>query len=222
MSAIGKRIKELRQLTGVSQVVFAHSLGVHQGHISKVETGVAVPSKQLIKSICRQWEVREEWLQKGKGSIEQKPSMDPKEIQEFESVLEKMPYEGLTRHLQIYNTVLTHVVESLQRFKAFNIQANHPRAVEVLKVKQIVENTVNKLQKELRFKLKDIKLGDLELGDLPLLSDLDKSTLNVLHVLDEYELKDIYLMLAIKGERLSKRGCDDLRSDIAALKKAAK
>jgi len=65
-----ERIKHFRKNSKLTQEMFARILGIHRGHISKIETGKATPSNQLIKSICYVFEINEEWLREGKGPME--------------------------------------------------------------------------------------------------------------------------------------------------------
>lgn len=62
---VGQRIKRVRKARGLSQAQFAEALGVFKGHISKIESGAANPSEQLLKGISREFKVREEWLRSG-------------------------------------------------------------------------------------------------------------------------------------------------------------
>ena len=70
MSEIGKRIRDIRISAAMSQKVFAKALGVHQGHISKIETSAALPSDQLIRFICKTFIVNYTWLHDGRGARE--------------------------------------------------------------------------------------------------------------------------------------------------------
>ena len=66
-AGIGNRIKRVRKWARESQQVFADALGVDRSHISKIETNTAKPSEQLLKSICRTYGIREEWLKSEQG-----------------------------------------------------------------------------------------------------------------------------------------------------------
>jgi transcriptional regulator with XRE-family HTH domain len=70
MSQVANRIKKVRSLLKISQALFAAALGVSRAHISKIETGAATPSDQLIKLIARTWLIREEWLREGTGELD--------------------------------------------------------------------------------------------------------------------------------------------------------
>lgn len=52
------------------------------------------------------------------------------------------------------------------------------------------------------------------------LTHIEKSVLNILNALDEYDLKDIFLLLSIKGERLVQRR-KELKKDVTILRKAS-
>jgi len=62
---LGERIRQIRQKRKMTQDVFVQLLGITRGHLSTIETGRAVPSNQLIKSICREYKVNEKWLRYG-------------------------------------------------------------------------------------------------------------------------------------------------------------
>ena len=59
---IGNKIKQLRKSEGLTQKEIADRLGVKQGYISRIERGLADPSPQLSKSVCRVFGVTSEWL----------------------------------------------------------------------------------------------------------------------------------------------------------------
>lgn len=48
---LGKAIKEIRRARDISQARFAISIGVTQGHLSKVESGSTPPSIELLKMV---------------------------------------------------------------------------------------------------------------------------------------------------------------------------
>lgn len=64
-----ERIKELRIALNLTQEAFAKRLGVKRNTIGNYETGNRVPSEQSIFSICREFNVREEWLRNGTGEM---------------------------------------------------------------------------------------------------------------------------------------------------------
>ena len=66
---IGDRIKKIRQMVKKNQKIFAEDLGLSQSHISNIENGNDKPSMTLIKLICLKYEISEEWLLSGHGSM---------------------------------------------------------------------------------------------------------------------------------------------------------
>jgi len=65
---IGSRIREIRKFVlKLTQEEFASRLGVAGSYISRIEKGKNVPSELLIKAICREFGVYEEWLRTGRG-----------------------------------------------------------------------------------------------------------------------------------------------------------
>ena len=61
------RIRELRNSLKLSQVEFGKQLGVSGAAISRIEKGERGLTEQMIKSICREFHVRREWLLGGQG-----------------------------------------------------------------------------------------------------------------------------------------------------------
>lgn len=66
----GERIKELRKSLGLTLEKFGERLGVGKTAISKLEKGERNLTDQMFKSICREFNVNEEWLRDGTGDME--------------------------------------------------------------------------------------------------------------------------------------------------------
>ena len=66
---MNERIKQLRATLGLSAEKFGGRIGVTRSAISKMELGVCNVSEQSILSICREFNVREEWLRSGTGEM---------------------------------------------------------------------------------------------------------------------------------------------------------
>lgn len=63
------RIRELRKTLGLTLDKFGEPLGVTKTAISRLENGVNGITDQMIKSICREYNVNEEWLVNGTGEM---------------------------------------------------------------------------------------------------------------------------------------------------------
>lgn len=62
--SIGDRIKELRKALGLTQQEFGDRIGIKRNSVALIEGG-RTTSEQTLVSICREFDVREEWLRNG-------------------------------------------------------------------------------------------------------------------------------------------------------------
>lgn len=65
------RIKSVRKCDRIklSQDAFGKRLGVTGVAVSRIESGERNPSEQIIRSICREFNVDEHWLRTGEGEM---------------------------------------------------------------------------------------------------------------------------------------------------------
>lgn len=70
MIEIYDRIKQVRQISGLTQSQFAERLGLSRNYISLIEIGDRVPSDRTISDICREFGVNESWLRTGVGEMQ--------------------------------------------------------------------------------------------------------------------------------------------------------
>ena len=66
---MNERIKELRKTLGLSGEKFGGAIGLTRASISSIESGRFNLTEQSIKSICREFNVNEEWLRTGEGDM---------------------------------------------------------------------------------------------------------------------------------------------------------
>lgn len=66
---MNERIKELRKALGLTLERFGEALGVQKSAVSKWERGENSVPDQMFKSICREFDVNEEWLRTGEGKM---------------------------------------------------------------------------------------------------------------------------------------------------------
>lgn len=66
---MNERVKELRKALGLSGEKFGEKIGLKKAAVSKVETGIVGLSESNILSICREFNVNEEWLRYGNGEM---------------------------------------------------------------------------------------------------------------------------------------------------------
>lgn len=71
------RIYELRKELGLTMDKFGNCLGVTKTTISRLEKGERNVTDQMVRSICREFNVREQWLREGVGPIFEGAELDP-------------------------------------------------------------------------------------------------------------------------------------------------
>lgn len=63
------RIKQIRKECCLTQTEFGEKIGVRGNTITNYENGLRNPSEAIIRAICREFNVNEDWLRTGKGEM---------------------------------------------------------------------------------------------------------------------------------------------------------
>lgn len=66
---MGERLRMVREALGYTQTEFAERLKLTRNFISLVETGQRILSDRSINDVCREFNVREQWLRTGEGEM---------------------------------------------------------------------------------------------------------------------------------------------------------
>ena len=66
---MNERLKKLRKTLDMTQQEFADRIGIKRNSLANYETGRNTPIDAIIVSICREFNVNEEWLREGKGEM---------------------------------------------------------------------------------------------------------------------------------------------------------
>ena len=66
---MNERIKELRKVLELNQTDFGNRIGIKQGSVAAYENGARTPIDAVIVSICREFNVNEDWLRTGEGEM---------------------------------------------------------------------------------------------------------------------------------------------------------
>lgn len=66
---MNKRIKMLRKELGLTLDKFGEPIGLKKSSLSQIENGKCAVTEQTLKSICREYNVNEEWLRDGTGEM---------------------------------------------------------------------------------------------------------------------------------------------------------
>lgn len=78
----GERVKDIRKTLNLTLEKFGQCVGVGKSAISNIEKGDRNLTEQMLKSICREFNVNESWLRDGTGEMFVDISRD-EEIAEF-------------------------------------------------------------------------------------------------------------------------------------------
>ena len=84
----GERVKELRKALNFTLDKFGGKLGVQKAAISKIEKGENNLTEQMLLSICREFNVNEEWLRNGTGEMFAEVSSYEKAYNHFGYIME--------------------------------------------------------------------------------------------------------------------------------------
>lgn len=66
---MNERIKAMRKAVSLTQTEFANRLGLAQNTIAAYESGKRSPNDAIIRAICKEFNVNEQWLRNGEGSM---------------------------------------------------------------------------------------------------------------------------------------------------------
>lgn len=92
------RIKQIRKEHKLTQVEFGEKIGVKGNTITNYETGLRNPTDAVILSICREFNVNEEWLRTGNGEPTIKRTRR-QEIGAFANEVMDLPDENIKKRL---------------------------------------------------------------------------------------------------------------------------
>lgn len=81
---MNERLKKLRKELDMTQQEFADRIGIKRNSLANYETGRNTPIDAIIVSICREFNVNENWLRTGEGEMFVEMSYDD-EIAQFVS-----------------------------------------------------------------------------------------------------------------------------------------
>ena len=73
---MNERLKQLRKALKLNQVDFGAKLSLTGSAISRYESGVNAMAYNIVLLICREFDVNEEWLRYGTGSMFSQKNMD--------------------------------------------------------------------------------------------------------------------------------------------------
>ncbi|MCK9599226.1 MAG: helix-turn-helix domain-containing protein [Sphaerochaeta sp.] len=66
---VNERIKTVRKRLKYNQADFGKRIAVAQNYLSNIEVGQREATSKIVKLICKEFGVNEEWLREGKGEM---------------------------------------------------------------------------------------------------------------------------------------------------------
>lgn len=130
---MNERIKELRKFLNLTMEKFGERLGVRKTAISLIESGRNNLTDQMLKAICREFNVNEEWLRMGKGEmfVEDSDSI-------IDKILSEMPLDDLSQ------TILRAYIEmDARKREVFNSSIKELAAALMADSKEKAVNGIN-------------------------------------------------------------------------------
>jgi repressor LexA len=110
LETIGERIKMVRKDLKLSQEAFGEKVKVTKAYISHIENSTEFPSDMLIKLICLEYNLNDEWLRSGTGEKYNKPVIEGTNASNDDNnenlnnlILYKKPY--LKKYMEILNVL---------------------------------------------------------------------------------------------------------------------
>lgn len=117
------RLKQLRQKLQLSGEKFGAKIGLTRMSISNLEKGRYELTEQTIKSICREYNVREEWLRTGEGEMF---NAAPAYLSDITKNMSELEQSILTTYMsfdyEVRNYVLNQFLESIGKLNLLDNQ----------------------------------------------------------------------------------------------------
>jgi len=98
---LGERIKKVRRDEDLTQYDFGKRIGIKGNSVSLIESGNRNASDQVILSICREFNVNEDWLRTGEGEMFAKKDRESEITQMVQQLLSGESSDFKTRFISV-------------------------------------------------------------------------------------------------------------------------
>lgn len=112
---MNERVKQIRRSYGMTQQEFADALGVTGATVSRIESGQRSLTSQMIKAICREFDIKEHWLLTGEGDDEPRISRRVELSRWVDQVLQNGPESWQYQLLNALETLTREDCEAIVR-----------------------------------------------------------------------------------------------------------
>lgn len=148
---MNERLLHLRKKLGLSQEAFGKRLGVTKTTISRLEKGERNITEQMIKSICREFRINEDWFRTGIGTINLSPIDNKLDQLSHELNLSDTEYKFFKLYLSLDDKKREAVAEFLENI--FDTDSSLASAIEKsinpISTNDSIEMEVEKYRQEL-------------------------------------------------------------------------
>lgn len=147
------RIRKLRKNLDLTQQEFADKVGVKRNTVAQYETGRNEPTATVLALICREFNVREEWLRDGTGEMfKDKPSSALNALSE-EYGLSNAAYVMIEKFVNLkpeaQETIFNYVREVAAAFQSGEVSPSAPASPATDFTKLSIEEKVELYRREL-------------------------------------------------------------------------
>lgn len=130
---MNERIKQLREYLGITLEEFGRRIGITRSSVSNIESGRREPSEQTIRSICREFDVNENWLINGLGEVFLPKSESIMETFARKYDLNQMEYLILDEYLNLdykqRQSILNFAINVFGKFNDTDVRLEGPAKV---------------------------------------------------------------------------------------------
>lgn len=113
---IKERLKKIRNNQHLTQQEFADRLGIKRNTVATYETGKSNPSDSAIVLICREFNIREEWLRTGEGEMYRPKPSDALDRLAYENNFSNADYVVIEKIISLQPEQRKHLFEQMFNF----------------------------------------------------------------------------------------------------------
>lgn len=103
-----ERLKKVRKETGLTQEEFAAAIGVTRSPIAAAESGKSKLQPLTIRTICELYNINQEWLQTGNGSMRNLYNISDDELKNLLDVYSKLPDSLRKKFISFLDELIKH------------------------------------------------------------------------------------------------------------------
>lgn len=114
----GERVKKIRKEKELTLEKFGERVGVTKQTISRIENGINSLTEQMIISICREFDINEEWLRNGSGEMKTEITKEDYIVDFVSKILKTQDDSFKKRYISMLSRLDEKGWEALERIAA--------------------------------------------------------------------------------------------------------